>query len=82
MLDSTPAPTPDTSGFYKKEGAHIWFAPNEVHSPTFRLLRGMFTETIAKEALREHPAGGWSWFDSQEEAYAFFESLTAAPPVA
>lgn len=57
----------DTSGFYKlNEENEIMHAPNFVGGPNgFRLYRNLH-ETYT------YPQQGWYWFDSLEEACAFF----------
>lgn len=59
----------NTSGFYKySEEEHIVMCgPNYVYGPydTFRLFR-------EEKDTYTYPVEGWYWFDSDEEAYAFF----------
>lgn len=59
MYDQT-----DTSGFYLFDGG-LAHAPNFVHSPDFYIHRN------AKDTYT-YPLGGWYWFDSREDARAFF----------
>ncbi len=62
----------DTSGFYFKDGDTLIFGPNWVTGPGIELHR----ETKDEQT---YPVEGWSWFDSQEEAYAFFGLPVPAP---
>lgn len=55
----------DTSGFYKKEVEDILYGVSEVMGPDFNLRRD-------EKDQYEYPVHGWYWFDSTEEAYAFF----------
>jgi hypothetical protein len=52
-------------GFYKNEDGHAVHGPNYVLNMDYELR---------KETKDEHtyPVDGWSWFDSEEEAYASF----------
>lgn len=54
----------DTSGFYKLDGI-LLYGPNFVLNATYELR---------KETKDQHtyPTDGWYWFDTEEEAYAFF----------
>jgi hypothetical protein len=56
----------DTSGFYYNEDGNVIHGPSFVLNMDFELRR---------ESKDDHtyPVHGWHWFDSQEEAYAFFE---------
>ena len=54
----------DTSGFYKLDG-DVLFGPNFVLNANYELRR----ETKDQHS---YPVDGWSWFDTKEEAYAFF----------
>jgi hypothetical protein len=53
----------DTSGFYKREGETLHYAPNYVINKDFELHR----ETKDQHT---YPVDGWSWFDSEEQAKA------------
>lgn len=53
-----------SSGFYKNE-EQLLYAPNYVCGPGFDLARD------AKDEYT-YPVYGWHWFDSEEEARAFF----------
>lgn len=56
----------ETAGFYKlSEGELVW-GPNAVHSPTYTLLK-------EEKDTYNLPVDGWYWFNSLEEAKAFFE---------
>ena len=54
----------DTSGFYKHDG-DVLFGPNFVLNANYELRR---------ETKEQHtyPTDGWYWFDTKEDAYAFF----------
>lgn len=54
----------DTSGFYFKDENGLYHAPNGVHAKDF---------TLTRETKDETPeAGGWKWFNSLEEAEAYY----------
>lgn len=59
------------SGFYKNEDGTVYYAPNYVYGPylEYVLLAEEKDEYIELDVL---PIDGWYWFDSAEEAYAFF----------
>lgn len=54
----------DTSGFYKLDGM-VLYGPNFVLNANYELRR---------ETKDDHtyPTDGWYWFDTKEDAYAFF----------
>ena len=54
----------NTSGFYKLDGV-LLYGPNFVLNANYELR---------KETKDQHvyPVDGWYWFDTEEEAYAFF----------
>lgn len=54
----------DTSGFYKLDG-EILYGPNFVLNSSYELRR-------ENKDLYNYPVDGWYWFNSQEEAQAFF----------
>lgn len=56
----------DTSGFYKLDGSLV-YGPNFV-------LGAYGAYELRKETHKEHsfPVDGWYWFESVEEANAFF----------
>jgi hypothetical protein len=56
----------DTSGFYRKTGDRLSFAPNAVRAPDYDLFR------VDKDQY-DYPVAGWYWFDSEVEARAFFD---------
>lgn len=56
----------DTSGFYKVVENKLIFAPNAVRAPTYDLFR-------KDKDTYDYPVQGWYWFDSEEEARAFFD---------
>lgn len=54
----------ETQGFYKLEDNNLQYAPNFVDAPNYKLdqeLKDTYT----------YPVDGWTWFDSEEEAYLF-----------
>ena len=55
----------NTSGFYKLFSDFVAYAPNFVTAPGIELVRG------AKDSYT-YPVDGWYWFDSKQEAEAFF----------
>jgi hypothetical protein len=56
----------DTSGFYKLDG-ELLYAPNFVLGPyqAYSLHKQTHSEN-------EYPIDGWFWFDSEQEAKAYF----------
>lgn len=57
------------SGFYKQEGKNILHGPNFVFGPDLTLIKEDIEEYLLLDIF---PVDGWYWFDSTEEAYAFF----------
>jgi hypothetical protein len=57
----------DTSGFYKMDSGELLYGPNFVLNKDFELRR----ETHSTQV---YPVDGWSWFDSEEDAVAFFNT--------
>lgn len=55
----------DTSGFYKLDGETLLFGPNFVLNKDYELRR-------ATKDQHTYPIDGWSWFDSEPEARAFY----------
>lgn len=55
----------DTSGFYKNDNGTLLFGPNRVLNKNFTLYRENKDEYT-------YPVSGCYWFDSEEEAKAFF----------
>lgn len=53
-----------TSGFYKKSGDALYFAPTAVHFP------GGSEILVAKHNEYEYPVNGWTYYESAEDAYA------------
>jgi hypothetical protein len=51
----------DTSGFYKLDGEML-FGPNFVLNSNYELHR-------EDHSTYTYPVDGWTWFDSEEEAY-------------
>lgn len=51
-------------GFYLYE-EELLYAPNFVHAPDYSL-------TKEQKDNYSYPNNGWYWFDSEEEAIAFF----------
>jgi len=58
------------SGFYKIDG-ELLYGPNYVLNESYQLYKE-YSDTYT------YPVDGWYWFDSHEEAYAFFN---LEPPV-
>ena len=54
-----------TSGFYKRRGLVFDVAPNFVIERNYELLREL-------KDTYHYPDHGWRWFDSYEDACAFF----------
>lgn len=63
----------DTSGFYKHDG-DVLFGPNFVLNVNYELRR----ETKDQHTF---PTDGWYWFDTKEDAYAFFAVELPLEPV-
>lgn len=55
----------ETQGFYKNDDGMVLYAPNFVDAGSFLLLKELYSTYT-------YPVGGWYWFDSEEEAYAFW----------
>jgi hypothetical protein len=55
----------ETSGFYKYQDGQLFHGPNYVESKAYSLHR----ENRENLSL---PVDGWHWFDSREEALAYF----------
>ncbi len=51
----------NTSGFYKRDGDELLFAPNAVYAPEFTLLR-------EEKDQYQYPINGWIWAENSEEA--------------
>lgn len=58
-----------SSGFYKYESEMLLHAPNFVYHDEFTLLSSEVEEYKTLDVL---PIDGWYWFDTAEDAYAFF----------
>ena len=54
-----------TSGFYKYESETLMYGPNFVLDKNFELM-------IESKNDHAYPVDGWYWFDSIEDACAFF----------
>lgn len=54
------------SGFYKLDGSVVLNGPNFVVNANYELR----AET---KNNHEYPVDGWYWFDTNEEAYSFFD---------
>jgi len=58
-----------TAGFYKyKIGEpkdQLLYAPNAVHNKNYKLLK-------EEKDNYQYPVSGWYWFDTEEEAFTFF----------
>lgn len=55
----------DSSGFYKNEDGQLLSGPHFVLAGSFSLYR-------EQKDTYTYPVGGWYWFDSIQEACAFF----------
>lgn len=53
------------SGFYKLDGEIVLHGPNFVLNANYELR----AET---KDNREYPVDGWYWFDTEKDAYSFF----------
>jgi hypothetical protein len=56
----------ETTGFYKLENDNLLHATSMVISPSGYILDKDFKNTY------EYPVDGWHWFDTENEARAFF----------
>jgi hypothetical protein len=54
------------SGFYKLDGETVLHGPNFVLNANYELRK----ET---KDNHEYPVDGWYWFDTEEDAYLFFD---------
>ena len=54
------------SGFYKLDGEIVLHGPNFVINANYELRAETKEDHI-------YPTDGWYWFDTDEEAYTFFE---------
>ena len=55
-------------GFYKEDkyaGWRLMYAPNSVYHRDYTLTRDGHNR-----GLYEYPIGGWTWYNSEKEAYA------------
>jgi hypothetical protein len=52
--------------FYKREGNTLSIAPNGVYARDFTLL-------ASENATYTLPIDGWHWFDTDKQAYDFFD---------
>lgn len=57
----------DTTGFYKNDNGQMMCGPGWVIGPynSFELRK-------EQKDTYTYPIDGWYWFDSEEQAYAFF----------
>ena len=60
------------SGFYKLDGETVLHGPNFVLNANYELR----AET---KDSHDYPTDGWYWFDTDEEAYTFFEVAIPDP---
>lgn len=56
----------ETNGFYKNINESVFFAKNNVHHKDYDL-------NINNRENYSYPIDGWFYFDSKEDAYAFFD---------
>jgi hypothetical protein len=61
----------DTSGFYKLDGDVLLFGPNFVLNANYELRREIHDQYT-------YPTDGWYWFNSKEEASAFFSGNSSS----
>lgn len=57
------------AGFYALFGDEVSYAPNFVFAPEYALIKEDKDEYLLLDIF---PMDGWYWFDSDDEAYAFF----------
>lgn len=57
----------NNSGFYKKDGSEMLYAPNIVEGPNYVLI-------AANKDSYEYPVEGWIWTESEEVAILFFKT--------
>lgn len=62
----------NTSGFYKLDGV-LLYGPNFVLNQNYELRK----ET---QNQNQYPIDGWHWFDTREEAKAFFNYVEEEVP--
>ena len=62
-----------SSGFYKNDDGYVLHGPTVVSNTSYVLVDD-FKDTYT------YPVDGWYWFDSKEEAYAFFGIELPPPP--
>ena len=58
-----------SAGFYALLGEQVHYAPNFVFTPNYALIKEDKDEYLLLDIF---PMDGWYWFDSKEEAEAFF----------
>lgn len=61
------------AGFYKKVDGQLLYGPNAIYAPSFTLL-------ITNKDEYSYPVDGWYYFETDTEAYNFF-NLTKPEPV-
>jgi hypothetical protein len=54
-----------TAGFYKKDNEEILYASTTVESTGYVLI-------AQDKDQYSYPVGGWTWFDSEEEATEYY----------
>ena len=62
-----------TCGFYKLENEAVLYGPHFVLNANYELR----CETHDQHT---YPVDGWYWFESEDEAYAFFDVEKPVPP--
>jgi hypothetical protein len=60
------------SGFYKRDGDTVLHGPNFVLNRDYELHADTHGD-------HDYPVDGWYWFDSDDEAYAFFDLPLPVP---
>jgi hypothetical protein len=58
-----------TAGFYKYESQTLHYGPNYVYDENYALVKEHIESYLAGDVF---PVDGWYWFDSREEALAYF----------
>lgn len=62
--------TMNTSGFYKNEDGQLLYGPTTVQLPISCHHHGL---NRAQHDSYTYPVEGWYWFDTENEARAFFD---------
>lgn len=65
------------AGFYKNCDGELGYGPSFIRGPEYSLTMENKDDLLQSGSL---PFGGWHWFDSEEEAVAFFGMAIPTPP--